>query len=78
MHANRSRRPILLIGIALLGILGLSGCSMIPASWKAAVGQAIEVTAYSDNVAGLYVSNDLAVLGMPVGQVTAVEPQGTG
>lgn len=76
MHANRSRRPILLIGIALLGILGLSGCSMIPGSWKAAVGQAIEVTAYFDNVAGLYVSNDVAVLGMPVGQVTAVEPQG--
>lgn len=76
MHAHGLRRPILLIGVALLGILGLSGCSMIPGSWKAAVGQAIEVTAYFDNVAGLYVSNDVAVLGMPVGQVTAVEPQG--
>ncbi len=47
-----------------------------PGKLEGRIRQAIEVTAYFDNVAGLYVSNDVAVLGMPVGQVTAVEPQG--
>ncbi|MBD0860122.1 MCE family protein [Gordonia sp. zg691] len=75
-NTDRLRRSVLLAGVALLGVVGLSGCSMIPGSWKAAFGQAIEVTAYFDSVAGLYVSNDVAVLGMPVGQVTSVEPQG--
>ncbi|MCH5641535.1 MULTISPECIES: MCE family protein [unclassified Gordonia (in: high G+C Gram-positive bacteria)] len=70
------KRSVWLVGLALLGVVGLSGCSFIPASWQKTFGQAIEVTAYFDNVAGLYKSNDVAVLGMPVGQVTSVEPQG--
>ncbi|WP_410872872.1 MCE family protein [Nocardia sp. A7] len=35
------------------------------------------VTAMFDNAAGLYVGNAVAVLGMPVGEVTAVEPRGS-
>ncbi|MDF6101906.1 MULTISPECIES: MCE family protein [Gordonia] len=76
LSMTKLRRSTLLAGIALLAVVGLSGCSMIPGSWKAAFGQAIEVTAYFDNVAGLYETNDVSVLGMPVGQVTSVEPQG--
>ncbi|MDL9937438.1 MCE family protein [Gordonia sp. ABSL1-1] len=72
-----SRRTGTLVLLALLTVVGLSGCSLIPASWKAAAGSAYELTAYFDNVAGLYDSNDVSVLGMPVGQVTSVEQQGT-
>ncbi|MFW0787118.1 MCE family protein [Gordonia sp. CPCC 206044] len=71
-----AKRSLSLVAVSLFAILGLSGCSLIPASWSAAFGSAIEVTAYFDNVAGLYKSNDIAVLGMPVGQVTGVEEQG--
>ncbi|MET7770107.1 MCE family protein [Nocardia sp. NPDC005366] len=35
------------------------------------------VTAAFDNAAGLYVGNAVAVLGMPVGKVTAVQPRGS-
>jgi virulence factor Mce-like protein len=37
---------------------------------------AITVTAQFDSAAGLYVGNTVAVLGMPVGQVTTVTPKG--
>src|SRR5690606_6504754 len=50
LSMTKLRRSTLLAGIALLAVVGLSGCSMIPGSWKAAFGQAIEVTAYFDNV----------------------------
>ncbi len=70
------RRPVAVAVATLCAVLGLSGCSLIPAGWTAALGSAIEVTAYFDNVAGLYESNDVAVLGMPVGQVTGVQEEG--
>ena len=72
---RRAKWPAAII-LTVIGLFGISGCSMIPAGWTTALGSAIEVTAYFDNVAGLYESNDVAVLGMPVGQVTSVEPQG--
>ncbi|ROZ88812.1 MCE family protein [Gordonia sp. OPL2] len=70
------RRSLTLTAVSVLVVLGLSGCSLIPAKWTTAFGSAIEVTAYFDDVSGLYKSNDVAVLGMPVGQVTSVEQQG--
>lgn len=73
---TKMRRAVLLTGLSVLTVFGLSACSLVPASWKAATGQAIELTAYFQSVSGLYESNDVAVLGMPVGQVTSVEPQG--
>ena len=76
LTARRSRRWPAGLVMAVVGLFALTGCSMIPAGWSAALGSAIKVTAYFDNVAGLYESNDVAVLGMPVGQVTSVEPQG--
>ncbi|MED5801605.1 MlaD family protein [Gordonia sp. Z-3] len=75
-RANRMRRSLALTAVSLLAVLGLSGCSLIPASWTAAFGSAIEATAYFDDVSGLYEGNDVAVLGMPVGQVTSVQQQG--
>ncbi|AZG43739.1 MCE family protein [Gordonia insulae] len=70
------RRSLTLATVSVLVVLGLSGCSLIPAKWTAAFGSAIEATAYFDDVSGLYKGNDVAVLGMPVGQVTSVEQQG--
>ncbi|WP_051027106.1 MCE family protein [Nocardia higoensis] len=40
-------------------------------------GEGITVVAEFDNGAGLYVGNAVAVLGMDVGEVTAVEPRGS-
>ncbi|OPX14832.1 MCE family protein [Gordonia sp. i37] len=71
-----TRRSMILAGLIVLAVGVLSGCSLIPAGWKTATGQAIEVTAFFPNTAGLYTTNDVAVLGMPVGQVTKIEEQG--
>lgn len=62
--------------LAVVLMFVLSGCSLVPEGWRVALGSAIEVKAYFPNVAGLYVTNDVAVLGMPVGQVTEIEPRG--
>lgn len=75
-RSGRFRRPVMAGVIALFAVVMLSGCSLVPAGVKHFFGSAIEVSAYFDNVAGLYASNDVAVLGMPVGRVTSVEPQG--
>lgn len=73
---KRRKNSLLLAVASLAAVAGLSGCSMVPASWKAAFGQANVMTTYFESVSGLYDGNDVAVLGMPVGQVTSVEPQG--
>lgn len=38
--------------------------------------QSTEVTAYFDSAVGLYPGSDVQVLGVPIGKVTAVEPEG--
>ncbi len=53
-------------GLAFLGVR----------SWVAGHDE-ITVTAQFDNGAGLYVGNTVAVLGLEVGRVTAIDPQGT-
>lgn len=72
----RGRRRTLLAAL-LAGLLLVSSCSLIPYSTKASLGLVNEHIAYFDNVAGLYDGNDVAVLGMPIGRVLSVEPQGT-
>jgi len=61
------RLLILLLGLALMGLV--SGCS-IPG------GSTREISAMLGDGAGLYVGNDVGVLGVPVGKVTKVEPVG--
>ncbi|GAA1482934.1 MCE family protein [Gordonia sinesedis] len=73
---TRIRRSVAATSLALLIVAVLSGCSLIPASWRVALGQDIEVTAFFPSAAGLYPTNDVSVLGMPVGQVTQVQQQG--
>ena len=70
------RRTIVLIAVLLTTALVGSGCSLIPERLKHAAGQSIKLTAYFDSVAGLYVDNDVSVLGMPVGRVLSITPQG--
>jgi virulence factor Mce-like protein len=55
-----------LLGLGL--IAGLGGCSL--------PGGGEEITAMIGDGAGLYVGNDVGVLGVPVGKVTEVEPAG--
>lgn len=62
----------LLVSTALIG----TGCTLVPADLKHAAGQSIKVTAYFESVAGLYADNDVDVLGMPVGRVLSITPQG--
>ncbi|HEY9314124.1 MCE family protein [Williamsia sp.] len=70
------RRTIIVVAVLLTTALVGSGCSLIPEGWKHAAGQSIKLTAYFDSVAGLYVDNDVSVLGMPVGRVLSITPQG--
>ncbi|GAC55906.1 Mce family protein [Gordonia hirsuta DSM 44140 = NBRC 16056] len=74
---NRWRRALAATALTTAGILGLSSCSLVPTSWKTAVGAYDTYTAYFDSAAGLYEGNDVAVLGMPVGRITSLNPEGT-
>lgn len=73
---NNSRRSVMLIGLIVLAVGLLAGCSLVPEGVRTATGQDIEVTAFFPNTAGLYTTNDVSVLGMPVGKVTKIEEQG--
>ncbi|RBO89439.1 MCE family protein [Nocardia puris] len=53
-----------------------AACATLPGDLGAVLGRSIHVTADFDSVAGLYVGNEVAVLGLPVGEVTAIEPKG--
>lgn len=74
---TRSRRALAALALTVAGGLAVTGCSLVPATWTAAAGQANTVTAYFEDAAGIFEGNDVAVLGMPVGRVTSVVPQGT-
>lgn len=63
--------------VAAAATLTLSSCSLIPTGVQTAVGAAQTYTAYFDSAAGLYEGNDVAVLGMPVGRVVSLHPEGT-
>ncbi|MBM7367141.1 MCE family protein [Gordonia hydrophobica] len=73
---TRVRRVLAAAALVTAGMLAITGCSLVPANWVAAVGQAKTVTAYFEDTSGIFVGNDVAVLGMPVGRITEVEPQG--
>ena len=79
MLTNRRRgvtRTAAGAALVVAAAVGTSSCSLVPAGVNSALGRAIEVTAYFDSVAGLYKGNDVAVLGMPVGRITDIKPEG--
>lgn len=64
------RFPIVVVAAALVVVGGVVG-------WLAVEDRAdtITLSAQFDSAAGLYVGNTVAVLGMPVGEVTAIAPK---
>jgi virulence factor Mce-like protein len=56
--------------LTTLAMLGVGGCAPFSDG-------PITLTAYFDDSAGLFVGNDVGVLGVPVGKVTKIEAQGT-
>lgn len=69
---NGWRRTVAATAVGAAAVLGITGCGV----GSDLFGNDIEVIAYFDSVAGLYESNDVSVLGMPVGRVLEVEPEG--
>ncbi|MCW2857407.1 MAG: hypothetical protein JWR52_3022 [Marmoricola sp.] len=63
-----------LLGFSLLIalVLGLTSCT-IPVIGK----NTITITAMMSDSAGLFVGNDVGILGVPVGKVTSITPEGT-
>jgi phospholipid/cholesterol/gamma-HCH transport system substrate-binding protein len=67
----RSRKQtVLRLLIVLATLVGLSGCTPV-------LGGTMTVTALMADSAGLFVGNDVGVLGVPVGKVTSIKPEGT-
>ncbi|MGN2639887.1 MCE family protein [Nocardia takedensis] len=65
-------RGLVRAGAALLLVV-IGGCAVGAAPFD---DENRTVTAEFDNAAGLYVGNAVAVLGMPVGEITAIHPRG--
>ncbi|MFI8321437.1 MCE family protein [Streptomyces sp. NPDC085529] len=68
---TRTRRP-LAVGLTLAV---LAACGLVAV--RALDDEGIRVTAYFDRAIGVYAGSDLRVLGVRVGEVESVEPQGT-
>jgi len=67
---NRPLRTLGTITLVLATLVGLSGCTPL-------LGGNITVTALMADSAGLFVGNDVGVLGVPVGKVTSIRPDGS-
>jgi phospholipid/cholesterol/gamma-HCH transport system substrate-binding protein len=65
------RHALVRLLVVALTALTLSGC--MPSN---PLDEKITVTAYFPDSAGLFVGNDVGILGVPVGKITAIEPAG--
>jgi len=63
-------RPLGLVLLAVVLMLTAS-CSSLPGG-----GGKMEITAYFEDSAGLFVGNDVGILGVVVGKITSIEPDG--
>ncbi|RNL64823.1 MCE family protein [Nocardioides marmoriginsengisoli] len=59
------------LALLLAMLFGFSGCTPVGG------GGSIKITALMSDSAGLFVGNDVGILGVTVGKVTAIEPDGT-
>jgi phospholipid/cholesterol/gamma-HCH transport system substrate-binding protein len=64
-------RPVRLLLLAVVLVLA-SACSALPGGG----GGKMEVVAYFEDSAGLFVGNDVGILGVRVGEITSIEPDG--
>ncbi|MDZ5620501.1 MCE family protein [Nocardioides sp. HM23] len=64
-------RPVRLALLAVV-LMMASACSALPGS----SGGRMEVVAYFEDSAGLFVGNDVGILGVPVGEITSIDPDG--
>ncbi len=62
-----------LLRLALVGVLTFLATGCVP---DAVGGDRISVTVYLTDSAGLFEGNDVGVLGVPVGEITDIEPEG--
>jgi virulence factor Mce-like protein len=65
----RSAAMVVAALTAIALVIGLGGCSVLPS-------HKLTVTADFTDAAGLFVGNDVGVLGVSVGKVTKIEPEG--
>ncbi|MER2240731.1 MlaD family protein, partial [Rhodococcus sp. (in: high G+C Gram-positive bacteria)] len=77
MGASRVRNPLNRRRIALVGA-GIIGAAIVVVSGYLAVQHMryYNVTAYFTSTTGLYVGDDVRVVGVDVGRVTEIAPQG--
>jgi phospholipid/cholesterol/gamma-HCH transport system substrate-binding protein len=66
----RALRVLLQVVLVLATLAGLSGCTP-------ALGGKMTITALMADSSGLFVGNDVGILGVPVGTVTSIKPEGT-
>ncbi|MCR8694982.1 MCE family protein [Rhodococcus pyridinivorans] len=62
-------------GIVLVAVVALAGALVLDRVLSP--DRPVTVTARFDNAAGLYEGNEVSILGIPVGRVLTIEPQGT-
>jgi phospholipid/cholesterol/gamma-HCH transport system substrate-binding protein len=63
-------KTFLRMALVVAVLVGLSGCTPL-------LGGKMKVTALMADSAGLFVGNDVGILGVPVGTVTSIKPEGT-
>lgn len=66
-------RRLIATAVSLAALLSAGACSLLPGD---AGGGDHEITTYLADTAGLFVGNDVGVLGVPVGKITSIEPVG--
>ncbi|MFD8100219.1 MCE family protein [Nocardia fluminea] len=71
---NTANRPFHVLVTAAVATV-IASCS--PLSADDAAGHSTEITADFDNIAGIYVGNEVMVLGLAVGTVDKIVPKGT-
>lgn len=70
MGISRSGRFAVAVAVVLLAVAALAGVRLFTG------GDKIKVEALFDSTVGLYPGSDVRVLGVPVGEVTSIEPEG--